>query len=314
MNLKINIILILFLCILTCQSQTSRLTIPSNKVPGFYTRVTISTLIVPLKDRPDHEDTALIDAVNKYWKICPVKFVNFAEFNSYRKSKAKIPACIYLLKETYERLKYNRKDWAYTKFYLTPEPGGVEILDAPYIEFKVPIKSRNKDISMIDNSFIYGLILKQMNYDVMLMNDKEKYSKIKRSVLISDDFKNGLKEYASKNLLVSRYDLENYMMNMPDENKTEKCEPEFLNYIAAKTKIDISRIKFVPEEEIKKAVLENDTSALIYTGFTIYNASDGKMLRRIDVSSSKRKVHSAFTFSLSAFMVAASAFLFTLRI
>ncbi len=227
MSLKFNIFLVLLLSLLNCTSQTSRLTIPSNKVPGFYMRVKISTLIVPIKDRTDHEDTAMIEAVNKYWKIGPVKFVNVAELNEHRKSKTRIPGCVYLLKETYERLKHSRKDWAYTKFYLTTEPGGVEILDAPYIEFKVPVKSRNKDISMIDNSFIFGLIVKQMNYDVLLMNEKEKYYKIKRGSLITADFKNDLKPYASKNLLVSKCDLQNYIMNMPDEKKTEKCESEF---------------------------------------------------------------------------------------
>lgn len=271
-----------------------------------------SALLIPIKDRNNEEERALIAAVRKYWTHTPFKFITQEEFDVMRKTKVKNPNRVYLIKETYERLKYSRKDWAYTKYYLTTELGGIEVLDAPYIEFKLPVKTENKEVKNPDYGFLYGLMMKQLNYDINLMADKKNYSSIKRETLIKANFKRDLKKYAGKEILVSQTDLDNYMMNLPDGKKNAKQKEKFLKYISKKTKTEVSKIKFVPEDEIKKAVSYSKSDALVYTGFTVYDTEDGKMLRRIDPHTGKRKVNAVFTVFLSLVIIAVAAlFLFS---
>jgi len=307
---RINIIFFLLLIFSTGQAQTSRLTINLSRAPGFYNKIIASTLIVPLKNQPNHQDSALMEAVSKYWKLGPFKFITEREFDVIRQNKIKLPNTFYLYNETYLRLKSSRMDWAYTKYFFTTELYGVELMDAPYIEFKLPVKTVKNEVSSLDYSFIFGLVIKQLDYDIQLMGDKEKYSKIERKSLITNNFKKELKEYSKKNMLVSKSDLENYMMNLPDKIKNESQKQNFLNYISSQTRIDTSQIKFVEEKDITNAIYSEDKNSLIYTGFTVYNASDGKMLRRIDVSSKERKKHAVYTGGLSIFIVAASLMFF----
>lgn len=301
-------------CLLACAlvSQTSRLTINLGKSKKFYERVKNSALLIPVSDRDSEEGKALIAAVRKYWTHTPFKFISQEEFNEIRDKKQKNPHRIYLIRETYERLKYSRKDWAYTKYFLTTEWGGVEVLDAPFVEFKLPVKSENRQVKNPDYSFIYGLMIKQLNYDLELMNETNNYSQIKRETLIKASFKKELQGYKEKELLVSQTDLDNYVMNLPDSKKSEAQKERFIKYVAKKTKLDATHIKFVNEQEIKNAVAFNDSKKMVYTGFTLYNAEDGKMLRRIDAHSKNRKVNGVITVFLAVVIIAIGLFFFVL--
>jgi hypothetical protein len=74
--------------------------------------------------------------------------------------------------------------------------------------------------------------------------------------------------------------------------------------------MDTSRIKIASKEKILSAVKSSDPNTLVYTGFTVYNAQDGKLLRRIDVSSRKRKQHAAMTMGISGVFLAAVFLIF----
>lgn len=293
-------------------SQTSRLTINLGKSAKFYERVKNSALLIPLVDKNGEEEKALVAAVRRYWTHTPYKFISKEEFNEIREKKIKNPHRIYLIKETYERLKYSRKDWAYTKYFLTTEWGGVEVLDAPFIEFKLPVKTENKQVKNPDYAFIYGLMVKQLNYDLELMAKTKEYSVIKRETLIKANFKKELKGYSDKELLVSQADLDNYMMNLPDSKKDSLQKAKLVKYISRKTKLNPAQIKFAGEQQIKNAIALNDSKKMVYTGYTIYNAEDGKMLRRIDAHTKNRKVNGVITVFLTLLIIAIGLFFFVL--
>lgn len=293
------------------KAQNSRLTISGKRSEKFYNLIKSSVLLVPIKSRDSLEEKALIAAVRRYWKQTPYQFISYTEWDKIRRDNIKPENRIFLIKETYVRLKKRRKDWAYTKYYITGELGGTEILDAPYIEFKLPVKTKDRELENMDCGFIYGLMIKQMDYDVVTMANKSSYLAITKKSLIKATFKNDLKNFSDKTLLVTQPDLENYMMNLRDSKKSEKQKEKFFRYISKKTKLQVDKIKFVTEQELSLAVSAKNNNCMIYTGFTIYNAKDGKMLRRIDPSSGKRKTNAFITVLLSVVVVgAASALVF----
>lgn len=264
---------------------------------------------MPLNDKQTAEDSALAGAVKTYWKASPVKFIPFSDFHALRVSKNKPPNYIYLIEETYIRFKRSRKDWAHVKYYLSPLPGGVEVMDAPYIEFRLPVETRKKELIYPDYSFLFALMMKQLSYDVALIGRPEEYEKITRKDLVKASFRKELKEHAAKPLLTSESDFENFLMNVADEKKTSARIPQFKAWVSGKTRIDSSRIRIAPDGEIMEAVQKN-RDVLIYTGFTIYSAKDGRLLRRIDASSGKRKMHAVGTLTISAALLAVAAYIF----
>jgi hypothetical protein len=282
----------------------------SKRAAGFYNRIKKSMLIVPLNDKRTHEDSALIHAVRTYWKACPYKFITETELVQIINQKPKPANYIYLVEETYQRFKCKRMDWAQTKCYISSEPDGVEMASAPFMEFKLPVKTRNNEVSYPDYSYLYPLIVKHFDHEMELMGDEENYQKIKRRTLIKAGFKKELHHYSSKIMLTTENDFENYAMNLPDAMKKASLEASFIRYISRKTGMDTSRIKIVAEEEILAAVKTEDRDALIYTGFTVYNARDAKLLRRIDVSSKKRKQHAVATTGISGILLAAAFLIF----
>ncbi|MDX2171886.1 MAG: hypothetical protein SFY56_02125 [Bacteroidota bacterium] len=307
MKLFLKILISITFCLSNLFGQNSRLTNSIRKGEKLYKIIQSSALLIPIKDWNSPEDRALMTAVRRYWKQTPYQFISQDEMNEIRKSKISKPNRIYLIKETYERLKKKRKDWAYTKYYITEELGGVEVFDSPYIEFKLPVKTENREVVDLNYEFIYGLMIKQLNYDISLMSNKNEYKSITKKSLSKANFKNNLKSYANKMLLVSQSDLENYMMNLSDSKKTEKQKDKFIRYISKKTKLDKSNIKFVTEEDIKIAVSIRDPNSIVYTGFTLYNTEDGKMLRRIDASAGKRKVNTFITLLIASIVAGTTA-------
>lgn len=310
--------LILVLCIVfllafsfNSLSQNSRFTISDKEADDFFSDISTFSLIVPLKFDSEKENNALKEAVKKYWKHTPYKFVTKKEFEGIQQKEPEKNK-LYLVKETYERLKYRRKDWAYSKFYLSRENGGVEVLNSPYIEFKVPIKSEDRWTKQVDGSFIYGLMMKQMNFDVGLMFNMSNYKPIQRKSLIKDKFTSQrLKPYSNRVLLVSKSDFQNYAMNLRDSKKTVHQEEKFLKYISKKTALPLDKIKYETEDNISKAVSSSDKSKLVYTGFSIYNPENGELLRRIDPNSGKRKRKAFVTVLLTGVLVGTGLFLLT---
>ena len=307
---KCFFVFFIFLQYSTVLSQNSRLTINLKQAPDFCQSVKSSVLIIPLINNSESEINSLKAAVRKYWKVSTYKFINKEEYDRMRDMDKSGNNTMYLLKETYERLSYRRKDWAYTKYFITSEPGGVEVLDAPYVEFKLPVKSEGGQVKEMDYSFIYGLMIKQMNYDLELMCKYEEYRSIKRKDLISARFDRDLKDLRNMDLLISMSDLENYRMNLPDDKKNEKQKNKLNRFLIKKTGVDAGHIKFVKEEDIKKAVSNGDTTVLIYTGFTIYTASDGRMLRRIDPNRGKRRAKTVLTVFVTALIITGSLMFF----
>jgi hypothetical protein len=290
--------------------QSSHITVSPKKARGFYKRLKSSTLIVPLSDKPTHEDSALVQAVTLYWKASAYKFISETELVQIIKSKSKPANYVYLVEETYQRFKHKRMDWAQTKCYISSEPDGAEMASTPFLEFKLPVKTRNNEVSYPDYSYLYPLIVKHFNRETELMSDEENYKKIKRRTLIKADFKRELKEYSSKMMFTTENDFENYAMNLPDDMKKASLYSSFTRYISKKTGMDTSHIRIVDEEKILNAVVRNDPNALVYTGFTVYNAQDAKLLRRIDVSSRKRKQHAVMTTGISGILLAAAILIF----
>lgn len=126
-------------------AQSSKLTLKPAQVSIFYQEISQAMLVIPITDSKDPEEKALIDAVKKYWTICPYKIISRKVFDELQaKHEAPPPKTFYLVKETYERLKHRKKDWAYTKYFITKQNLWVEEQDQPFIEFKLPLKTANR--------------------------------------------------------------------------------------------------------------------------------------------------------------------------
>lgn len=288
------------------KAQSSKLCIKPEQVTSFYEEIAQATLIIPINDKKDPEEKALIDAVKKYWTICPYKILSRKVFNEMQNNQtATPPKTFYLLKETYERLKRRKKDWAYTKYYITTQNLWVEEHDEPYLEFKLPLKTVNREPVEVLCGYLFDLMIKHFNNELLLMKNPEAYAKLfSRKKLIKVNFKHSLKPYANKQLLVSKNELENYMINLPDDSKDiDKQQRRFIKSIAKKTKLKRTNIKMASEEEIKTAITKADANTLIYTGYSIYNAQDALMLRRIDPNKGARPYYWTLAITVSAAVI-----------
>jgi hypothetical protein len=266
-------------------AQSSKLTIKPSEVQGFYNEVAQATLVIPITDKKDPEEKALLDAVKKYWTVCPYKTISRKVFNEMQNNHSETPPkTFYLLKETYERLKRRKKDWAYSKYYITKQNLWVEEHDEPYVEFKLPLKTQNHTPVELPCGYLFGLMIKNLNAELLLMKTPTAYeNSFSRKRLLKVNFRHSLKAYAGKTLLVSANELEDYMINLPEDDKDiHRQQSKFIRFIARKTKIKRSNIKVASPDEIKTAIEKADASTLIYTGFSVYNAQDGRILRRID--------------------------------
>ena len=137
------------------------------------------------------------------------------------------------------------------------------------------------------------------------MKDPEAYANsFGRKKLLKANFKHSLKPYAAKQLLVSKNELENYMINLPDDRKnTDEQQARLLKFIAKRTKLNPANIKMASETEIKTAIGKADANTLIYTGYSIYNAQDGAILRRIDPNKGARPFYWVLTITVSAAVI-----------
>lgn len=140
------------------------------------------------------------------------------------------------------------------------------------------------------------------------MKNPEIYANVLgRKKLLKVNFKHSLKPYANKALLISKNELENYMINLPDDRKDiERQQTKFIKSITKKTKIKAANIKMASETEIKTAISKADANTLIYTGYTIYNTQDAAMLRRIDPNRGARPFHWILAITIVAGVIAAS--------
>ena len=276
------------------QAQSSKLTLRASKAQDFYNEVAQATLVIPITDKKDPEEKALLDAVKKYWTICPYKIMSNKIFSEMQKNHSETPPkTFYLLKETYERRKHKKKDWAYTKYYIAKQNVWVEEHDEPYIEFKLPLKTTDREPGELPCGYLFGLMIKQLNAELLLMKDKEAYSNsFSSKKLMKINFKHSLKAYAGKTLLVSANELENYMINLRDDDKDiVRQQKKLIKFLARKTKLPRSQIKMTSPDEIKTAIEKADTSTLIYTGFSVYNTQDAHLLRRIDPNRDAKPLH-----------------------
>jgi hypothetical protein len=275
-------------------AQSSKLTLKANQVSTFYDEIIKATLIIPITDAKDPEEKALLDALKKYWTVCPYKTISRKTFDELQaKNEAASPKTFYLVKETYERLKRRKKDWAYTKYYISKQNHWVEEQDEPFIEFKLPLKTVNRIPAELSVGYLFGLMIKHFNSEVLLMKNEEAYfNTFSRKKLFKVNFKHSLKPYANKTLLVSKNELENYMINLPDDKKDVEIQlTRFVRSISKKAKIKPVNIKMVNETDIKTAISKADANTLIYTGYTIYNTQDAAMLRRIDPNRGAKPFH-----------------------
>ncbi len=288
-------------------AQSSKLTIKPSEVQGFYNEVAQATLVIPITDKKDPEEKALLDAVKKYWTICPYKTISRKVFNEMQNNHSETPPkTFYLLKETYERLKRRKKDWAYSKYYITKQNLWVEEHDEPYVEFKLPLKTQNHTLVELPCGYLFGLMIKNLNAELLLMKDPAAYANsFSRKKLVKANFKHSLKAYAGKMLLVTADELENYMINLPEDDKDiNRQQHKLIKFIARKTKIKRSNIKMVSPDEIKTAIEKADANTLIYTGFSVYNAQDAQMLRRIDPNRGFKPGQWVLAIGLSAAVIA----------
>ncbi len=293
-------------------AQSSKLSLKSEEVNSFYEAVSQSTLVIPITDKKDPEEKALLDAVKKYWTICPYKILSRKVFEAMQNNQTAVsPKTFYLIKETYERLKHRKKDWAYTKYYITRQNLWIEEHDEPYIEFKLPLKTVNYEPTEVPCAYLFDLMVKHFNNELLLMKNPKAYIEVaSRKKLLKANFKHSLKPYANRQLLVSKNELENYMINLPDDRKNiNKQQVRFIKSIAKKTKINRNKIKMASEEEIKTAIDKADTNTLVYTGYSVYNAQNAFMLRRIDPNKGARPYYWALAITLSAAVVVSALIL-----
>jgi hypothetical protein len=305
---KIHFILFIFLLgTVFIHAQSSKLMIKPSEVQGFYNEVAQATLVIPITDKKDPEEKALLDAVKKYWTICPYKTINRKVFNEMQNNHSETPSkTFYLLKETYERLKRRKKDWAYSKYYITKQNVWIEEHDEPYVEFKLPVKTQNYTPVELPCGYLFGLMIKNLNAELLLMKDPVAYeNSFSRKKLVKVNFKHSLKAYAGKTLLVTADELENYMINLPEDDKDiNGLQNKLIKFIARKTKLKRSNIKVASRDEVKTAIEKADANMLIYTGFSVYNAQDAKMLRRIDPNRGFKPGQWVLAIGLSAAVIA----------
>jgi hypothetical protein len=306
---KLLSVFLFFLLALPGIAQSSKFNLKPSRVKTFYQEISQATLVIPIGDSKDPEEKALINAVKKYWTICPYKTISRKAFDELiTNHTAASPKTFYLVKETYERLKRRKKDWAYTKYYISTQNHWVEEQDEPFIEFKLPLKTVKRVPSELLCGYLFGLMIKNLNGEVLLMKNPEIYANaFSRKKLLKVNFKHSLKPYANKTLLVSKNELENYMINLPDDKKdVDKQQARLLKSIIKKTKIRKDKVKMAGEGEIRLAITKADTNTMIYAGYSIYNTKDGLLLRRIDPHRSARPYYwvAAVTLSLAVIAIA----------
>ncbi|HEX7415252.1 MAG TPA: hypothetical protein VF411_14500 [Bacteroidia bacterium] len=305
---KLYFILFIVLSVyIALPAQSSKFSLKASQAQAFYADVVQSTLVIPISDKKDPEEKALLDAVKKYWTICPYKTISSKVFYEMQNNRSETPPkTYYLLKETYERLHKSQKDWAYSKYFITRQNLWVEEHDEPYIEFKLPIKTVNHRTMELPCGYLFGLMIRHLNAELLLMKDREAYrNSFSRRNLIKANFKSSLKPYAGKTLLVGENELENYMIYLHDLDKDRVRQQEkLIKLIARKTKIDPSNIKMATENEIKTAIEKAGPNTLLYVGFTVYDAKDARILRRIDPNRGAKPFHWMLVISLSAAVVA----------
>ncbi len=301
--------LIFILVLLNCSigfAQSSKLSLHFDQVNQFYQEILHATLIIPVTDAKDAEEKALIDAVKKYWTVCPYKIMNRKAFDEMQSKHPEVSSkFFYLIKETYERLKPRKKDWAYTKYYISKQSHWVEEHEEPFIEFKLPLKTVNREPVELSVNYLFVLMIKHFNHEVLLMKNEETYFETSsRKKLLKVNFKHTLKPYANKTLLVSKNELENYMIDLPENRKeVEIQQARFIRSIVKKTKLNPANIKMANENEIKKAIAVADTNTMIYTGYSIYYAHNDVMIRRIDPHRSGRPVYWILAITISAAVI-----------
>jgi hypothetical protein len=307
----------LFLFAISCglYSQSARLSMKKSKFRRFAEMITESVLIVPVTNEKDPEEKALMDAVKKYWKVSKFEFVDNKDLEATYEANIRAEKnCMYLIRESYNRRKTKKKDWSFTKYFISVNPSFVEVWGDPYLQFKLPVKTTNRiNPEPAKCEFLYGMMMKHLNREVLYMKDPDKYGRVSRRRLYKATFEGSLEPYANRDLLVSRKELDNFMMNLPERRKTPDQEAKFIHYLVKRMKINPERIKLVSDDYIKKAIASEDKKVLIYTGFSVFRAEDAAMLRRIDPHRSNRIAFNiTFTISLfvaiAAFMVALSFF------
>ena len=305
MKKLLALILVFLQSVSVCTAQSSKITLNANQVSTFYQEISQATLVIPVTDLKDPEEKTLIDAVKKHWTICAYKTISRKAFDElHLKDEPASPKTYYLIKETYERLKRRKKDWAYTKYYITKEKHWVEEQNQPFIEFKLPLKTINRIPVEVPVGYLFDLMIKHLNGEVHLMKNPDAYAaSFSRKKLLKVNFKHSLKPYAGKTLLISKNELENFMINLPDAWKDGEQQDRFMVSIYKKTKINPANIKMATEAEIKTAVTKEDSNTLIYTGYSIYNAQDAKMIRRIDPNKGAKPGHWILVVTLSAAVI-----------
>ncbi len=301
-------IVVLFFILFQSSAQSSRLSVKKRKSHGFAMQISQSTLVVAVKDKQDAEGKAMAEAVKKYWKISKYELVAEKDLEATFAANVKAQKeCMYLVRESYHRRKARKKDWSFTKYYLSVNPSFAEVWGDPYLQFKLPVKATDKENpEPLNSAFLYGLMMRHLNREVLYMQDPAKYGKVSRRRLYKATFEGSLKAYADRDLLVSKKELDNFMINLPEEKKTKVQEEKFFKYLAKKLKIKPERIKLVTDEQVKKAVEMQDKKALVYTGFTVFKADDAAMLRRIDPHRSNRIAFN-ITFTISLIVAVAAA-------
>ena len=301
--------LLLLVFSLQAAGQSSRLAMKRGKMRRFAQQITESVLVIPIVDEKDPEEKALMAAVKKYWKVSKFEFVPDKDFEAIFTANLKEQKnCMYMVRESYDRRKTRKKDWSFTKYYISMNPSFVEVWGDPYLQYKLPVKAIDKrEAKPLNCDFIYGLMMKHLNREVLYMQDRSKYGRVSKSSLYKATFKGDLEPYADRDLLVSRKELENFMMNLREENKTKEQEAKFIQYLAKRLKVKPEKVKLVADDYIKKAVESEDKRVLVYSGFSVFKAEDASMLRRIDPHRSNRIAFN-ITFTISL-LVAIAAFL-----
>jgi hypothetical protein len=296
-------------------AQSSRLSVKKLKTRRFAEQITESVLIVPVHNEKDPEEKALMEAVKKYWKVSRFEFIADKDLEAtYEANIRGEKNSMYLIRESYNRRKTKKKDWSFTKYYISVNPSFVEVWGDPYLQFKLPVKAVNKiNPEPAKCEFLYGMMMKHLNREVLYMKDPDKYGKVSRRRLYKATFEGSLEPYANRDLLVSRKELDNFMMNLPERRKTPDQEAKFISYLVKRLKMNPEKIRLVSDDYIKKAISSEDKKVLIYTGFSVYRAEDAAMLRRIDPHRSNRiAFNNTFTIGLlvaiAAFMAAVSIF------
>jgi hypothetical protein len=250
-----------------------------SKQLGELSRTASLVVVIENEKRPD--DAALVDAVKKYWKVGPVKYMSQLEFNEKLKSNSVDESQLYLYNngskgEFLESVRHYPTVSMYSGFYLTNNPrkllSSLKARQAPgYLHFSSNPMSDSRNNP---NKGYYSLMIRNFDHDLRFCQDEANLKfkrKIKKrnniSFFVSPD------TVASKTtLLVKEQTARQEKQKTKKGKKRQEKRREFVTDGFTNKKVPV----VVFPEDVDLAVKKTDKDVVLYSGGCMY-APDGSV-------------------------------------